>query len=50
MANYGADIEKVKSHILFLSEDMIRYMNELRNNPAEKKRLDEELKKKMVRK
>ena len=43
MANYGTGIEKVHPRLLYVSGDMLQYLNGLRNRPEEVAQLKNEI-------
>lgn len=44
MANYGDGLEKVQVRPVYMSEEALLFMEELKNNPAMSKKLQQELK------
>lgn len=47
MANYGKDIHKVKSHLLYVSPEMAAYLDKLKDNPEEVERLKRDVQNRM---
>lgn len=43
MANYGDNLDKVTHRVIYLSGDMITYLNSIRNNPKEAQKVRAEL-------